>query len=94
MIQSSDGGGILKKWPVRDARARFCAMVNAAVEHGLQLLTRRGVEVAVLVSTETLDRMRATARPEFRGVPASSEPRDEKLVPKRGTRRRRPRLES
>jgi antitoxin Phd len=68
------GEAFLKKWRVRDARARFSEMLNAAVKDGPQLLTRRGVEVAVMVSTEPLARMRASAGLEPKAAPRSKDP--------------------
>ncbi len=36
-------------WPVQDAQAHFSQFLQAALTHGPQLVTRRGVEAAVLV---------------------------------------------
>ena len=36
-------------WPVYDAKARFSELLEAAIKDGPQIVTRRGVETAVLV---------------------------------------------
>jgi prevent-host-death family protein len=36
-------------WPVYDAKARFSEFLDAAINDGPQVVTRRGVETAVLV---------------------------------------------
>jgi antitoxin Phd len=45
----------MKKWPVQEAKARFSEFLEASVSKGPQVVTRRGVETAVLVP---LDRWR------------------------------------
>jgi prevent-host-death family protein len=39
----------MKKWPVQEAKARFSEFLEASVSKGPQIVTRRGVETAVLV---------------------------------------------
>ena len=39
----------MRAWPVQDARAKFSEMLEACLEQGPQLVTRRGSDVAVLV---------------------------------------------
>ena len=36
-------------WQVQDAKARFSEFLDASLEQGPQIVTRRGVEAAVLV---------------------------------------------
>ena len=36
-------------WQVQDAKARFSEFLDATIEKGPQLVTRRGIETAVLV---------------------------------------------
>ena len=55
-------------WPVYDAKARFSELLDAALKEGPQVVTRRGVETAVLVSIEEWKRLQATARPSIRDV--------------------------
>jgi antitoxin Phd len=39
----------MPSWQVQDAKARFSELLDAAIEKGPQIVTRRGVEAAVLV---------------------------------------------
>lgn len=39
----------LNAWPVQDAKAHFSEFLQAAIAHGPQLVTKRGVEAAVLI---------------------------------------------
>jgi len=44
-------------WPVQDAKARFSEMLEASVRQGPQIVTKRGVETAVLVPIDQWRRM-------------------------------------
>ena len=39
-------------WQVQDAKSRFTECLNATIEKGPQVVTRRGIETAVLVPIE------------------------------------------
>jgi len=39
-------------WPVHDAKARFTEFPNTTLKKGPQIVTRRGVQTAVLVRIE------------------------------------------
>lgn len=39
-------------WPVQDAKARFSEFLDACLQEGPQMVTRRGVETAVLVPVQ------------------------------------------
>lgn len=41
-----------KHWAVQDAKARFSELLEASVTEGPQIITKRGVEMAVFVSME------------------------------------------
>ena len=53
----------MKHWPVQDAKARFSELLDASVKEGPQIVTRRGVETAVLVPIEEWRRINKAARP-------------------------------
>ena len=55
-------GRQLSSWQLQDAKARFSDFLNAALEKGPQVVTRRGVEAAVLVPIEEWRRMQRTRR--------------------------------
>ncbi len=55
-------------WPVYDAKARFSELLDAALKDGPQIVTRRGVERAVLVPIEEWKRLKNQARPSIKDV--------------------------
>ncbi len=77
-------------WPVQDAKARFSELLDACVNDGPQVVTRRGIETAVLVPIEQWRRIQATARPSLKQLLLADAGRVELLVPERGRARRRP----
>ena len=38
-----------RKWPVQDAKAKFSELLDTALAEGPQIVTKRGVETAVLL---------------------------------------------
>ena len=49
-------------WPVYDAKARFSELLDAALKDGPQIVTRRGVETAVLVPINEWKHLKEKAR--------------------------------
>ncbi len=80
----------MAQWQVQDAKARFSALLDAALKKGPQIVTRRGIETAVLVPIEEWNRLQKAARPSLKTLLLGSAARAENLVPERGTLRRRP----
>jgi len=74
---------------VQDAKARFSELLNASLREGPQMVTRRGVEAAVLVSIEEWRRLKHAARPTLKQLLLAPEARFEISIPKRGSLRRR-----
>lgn len=79
----------MKRWPVQDAKARFSEFLTASVEEGPQVVTRRGVETAVLVPIEQWRKMERAARPSLKELLLAPEPRVEDLAPPRRRQRHR-----
>ena len=79
----------MRTWQVQDAKARFSEFLDASLKHGPQVVTRRGVEAAVLVPVEAWRRLRKAARPTLKELLLAEEPRAEFPVPPRGRLRRR-----
>lgn len=52
----------MKHWPVQEAKARFSELLDAALKEGPQIVTRRGVETAVIVPVEEWKRLRDKPR--------------------------------
>lgn len=80
----------MKSWPVQDAKARFSEMLDACVENGPQLVTRRGAETAVLVPLAEWKRLTSIARPSLKALLLSDLGRADIELPARGSARRRP----
>ena len=79
----------MEVWPVQHAKARFSELLDACQREGPQLVSRRGIETAVLVPIEEWRRVQASARPSLKALLLAPEARTEMLVPERGQARRR-----
>ncbi|OYW89019.1 MAG: hypothetical protein B7Z20_01180, partial [Sphingobium sp. 32-64-5] len=53
----------MKSWPVQDAKARFSELLAACAAQGPQMVTKRGVETAVLVPAAEWHRIQQRSRP-------------------------------
>jgi len=83
--------GTTNRWPVQDARARFSEMLEASLAEGPQIVTRRGVEAAVLVRVDTWRRLEQAAQPRLKDLLLAESPCAEiPMPPRRGRRRRAP----
>ncbi len=80
-------------WQVQHAKARFSELLDAALKKGAQVVTRRGVETAVLVPIEEWRRLQNSARPSLKALLLGPGPRFENLVQERRSFRRRPPVE-
>ena len=78
-----------RRWPVQDAKARFSELLEASLNEGPQIVTRRGVEAAVLVPFEEWRRLQSAARPTLKELLLAEMPRAEIPVPSRRRWRRR-----
>jgi antitoxin Phd len=79
----------MAKWQLQDAKARFSEFLNAALQKGPQIVTRRGVETAVLVPIEDWRRIQHAARPGLKELLLENTPIGDELVPERRTLKRR-----
>ena len=59
---------IIQVWPVQDAKARFSEFLDSCLAEGPQMVTRRGVEAAVLIPVQEWRRLQAAARPSLKVV--------------------------
>ena len=55
--------GELMIWPVPEAKARFSELLEKSVSEGPQIVTKQGVETAVLVQIDEWRRLQQRARP-------------------------------
>ena len=80
----------MSSWQLQDAKARFSEFLDTALRKGPQIVTRRGVEAAVLVPIGEWRRLQQAARPGLKELLLASEPRLDSFVAERGRTRRRP----
>lgn len=66
-----------KRWTVQDAKARFGELLEASLNEGPQIVTRQGVETAVLVPFEEWRRLQSSARPTLKELLLAETPRAE-----------------
>lgn len=79
----------MQTWPVQDAKARFSEFLEECMTKGPQMVTKRGVEAAVLVPVEVWHRLQAAARPSLKELLLSDNAPTDLLIPARGNARRR-----
>ena len=85
----------MKNWPVQDAKARFSELLETCLKEGPQMVTKRGVEAAILVPASQWQRLQESARPSLKELLLAPTARMEMDIPKRGQahRRNRPDLD-
>ena len=77
-------------WQVQDAKARFSEFLDETLKKGPQIVTRRGVETAVLLPIQEWKRLQNSARPDLKALLLATEPRVVNFVaPRQKPRRRR-----
>lgn len=83
----------IKRWTVQDAKARFSELLDEVSSKGPQIVTKRGVETAVVIPVAEWQRLQQSARPTLKDLLLAEHPRFEFEIPARGTRRyRKPEL--
>lgn len=82
----------LKSWPAQDAKARFSELLNACEQDGPQVVTRRGVEAAVIVPYAQWDAANGAERPDLKDLLLTDFARGDDVIPPRAknVRRRAP----
>ena len=78
-----------KKWSVQDAKSRFSELLDTALAEGPQIVTRRGVDAAVLLPIEQWRGLERMTKPNLKELLLTSEARTDDLVPPRQRRHRR-----
>lgn len=79
----------MASWQVQDAKARFSELLDATLKKGPQVVTRRGVETAILVPIAEWNRLQGAARPSLKDLLLAPQGRLENLLPERRKLRRR-----
>ena len=76
-------------WQVQEAKARFGKMLESSATDGPQIVTKRGVEAAVIVSVDEWRRMKELARRDLKELLLAKEARTDELAPPRAMHRHR-----
>ncbi len=74
----------MQAWPVQEAKARFSEFLESCLLEGPQMVTRHGIEVAVLVPLQQWRRMQSAAAPSLKELLLSDQARTDMVVPPRG----------
>ena len=80
----------MQTWPVQDAKAKFSEFLDACMTDGPQMVSKRGVEAAVLVPVDVWKRLQAAARPSLKELLLTDSARMDIPIPPRGRLRRWP----
>jgi antitoxin Phd len=79
----------MQSWQLQDAKARFSEFLNAALKDGPQIVTRRGVETAVLVPMKEWRQLQRERRPSVKELLLGDGPRFDVTIARRGGWKRR-----
>ena len=79
-----------KVWQVQEAKARFSEFLAASVVEGPQIVTKRGVQTAVLVPINEWRHLEKVAKPSLKDLLLSPGARTEALTPTREIQSLRP----
>jgi len=74
----------VNSWQLQSAKARFTEFLEAALKHGPQIVTRRGVEEAVLVPIHEWRRLQRESRPNIKEILLAEQTRFGDIAPARG----------
>ncbi len=70
-----------KTWQVQEAKARFSELLEASLKEGPQVVTKCGVETAVLVPIDQWRRLEKRAERTLKDLILASEAKTESLTP-------------
>jgi antitoxin Phd len=73
----------MNSWQLQEAKARFSEFLDAALKKGPQVVTRRGIEEAVLVPIEEWRLLQKKSQPNLKELLLAG-PRFENIAPRRG----------
>jgi prevent-host-death family protein len=74
----------MTKWQLQEAKARFSELIDDTLEKGPQIVTRRGIDTAVVVSIDEWHKLNDENRLTWKDVLLGDGPRFEIPVPRRG----------
>ncbi|MBM3504156.1 MAG: type II toxin-antitoxin system Phd/YefM family antitoxin [Alphaproteobacteria bacterium] len=79
----------MRRWAVQDAKARFSGLLAVTAKEGPQIVTKRGIDTAVLVPVKEWERLQSVGGRSFKGMRLANAPRFDIALPRRGQLRRR-----
>ena len=79
----------MAKWQLQDAKSRFSELIDYTLEKGPQVVTRRGIDTAVVVSIEEWRKLKNENHLTWKDVLLGEGARFELPSPKRRTARSR-----
>src|SRR3546814_18443731 len=79
----------MEAWPGQDAKARLSELLAACAAQGPQMVTKRGVETAVLVPAAEWHRIQQRSRPTLKQLLLSGRERVDLPITARGDRKGR-----
>jgi antitoxin Phd len=74
----------MTKWQLKEAKARFSKLIDDTLEKGPQVVTRRGIDTAVVVSIDEWRKLKDEKRLSWKDVLLGEGPRFDIPLPKRG----------
>jgi antitoxin Phd len=74
----------MTKWQLQEAKARFSKLIDDTLEKGPQVVTRRGIDTAVVVSIDEWRKLKDEKRLSWKDVLLGEGPRFDVPLPKRG----------
>jgi antitoxin Phd len=74
----------MTKWQLQEAKSRFSELIDDTLEKGPQIVTRRGIDTAVVVSIDEWHKLKDENRLTWKDVLLSEGPRFEIPLSKRG----------
>ena len=79
----------MKKWPVQDAKASFCELLETCLSDGPQVVTKREIEAAVIVPMREWQRLKDSKRPSLKELLLAPTPKADLAIPSRKRWRQR-----
>ncbi len=73
----------MRHWQLQEAKAKFSAFLNASLTEGPQIVTKRGLEAAVLVRIDHWRALQARRAPSLKDLLLAAEPRNDGLASSR-----------
>lgn len=83
----------MTSWQIQEAKARFSELLDAAINEGPQIVTRRGIETAVILPIDEWRRLKESTRPALKDLLLAPKPKFDIKIPGRGRWRSRTPLE-